>query len=336
VASSLLSQIKTSRFSGLFFGCPETQLGPLNSLDMGLVISSSKNTEEVQPIFENNFSLFNLSDHTKETLAASPPLVSPFGNTELSPMMQSLANQSIRNIQTNKTLLAFGTDKGRKFGYVLGEGIWRWRLFDYQTNGNHDAFNEFTQKTIQYLALKQNEDNFNVYYQAIFQETDQIEFNAELYNDSYELTNSPDVNIRILNDSLHEYTYQFDRKNDFYQLNAGVMKTGDYTFEALTQLGNQQFREKGNFSIIKNEIEIQNTSADFSVLYHLSKETGGQFHSYDNYGTLLDAIGQNKQITVQEHKLSFQNEWINLKLFFFIFLVLLGSEWFFRKYWGIY
>lgn len=335
-ASSLLALIKASRIPVLYLVGPNSLLEQLNSLDMGLKISSSKNTEEVQALFDNNFSLFTLSENTKETLATSPPLVAPFGNTELSPMMQSLANQSIRNIQTNKTLMAFGTNKGRKIGFILGEGLWRWRLHDYQANGNHEAFNEFIQKTIQYLALRENEDNFNVYYPALFQETDQIELTAELYNDSYELINSPDVSIRIQNDSLHEFNYQFDRNNDFYRLNAGILKPGDYTFEAFTQLGNQQFNEKGNFSIVKNDIEIQNTSADFSVLYHLSKETGGQFHIYNNYGTLLDAIGQNKQITVQHHQQTFQNEWINVKLLFFVLLVLLGIEWFFRKYWGIY
>jgi len=335
-ASSLLTQIKASRIPVLFLIGPNSLLEQMNSLDMGLKISTSKNTEEVQALFENNFSLFTLSESTKETLAASPPLVAPFGNTELSPMMQSLASQSIRNIQTSKTLMAFGTDKGRKFGFILGEGLWRWRLNDHQANGNHEAFNEFIQKTIQYLVLKQNEDNFNVYYPALFQETDQIELTAELYNDSYELTNSPDVSIKIQNDSLQEFNYQFDRTNDFYRLNAGNMKPGDYTFEASTQLGNQHFTEKGNFSIVKNDIEIQNTSADFGVLYHLSRETGGQFYIYDNYGTLLDAIGQNKQITVQQHQQTFQNEWINLKLLFFVLLVLLGIEWFFRKYWGIY
>jgi hypothetical protein len=336
VASSLITQIKTSRIPVLFLIGPNSLLEQINSLDLGIKISASNNTEEVQALFQNNFSLFTLSENTKETLSGSPPLVAPFGSTELSTMIQSLANQSIRNIQTNKTMIAFGTDKGRKFGFILGEGLWRWRLNDFQANGTHEAFNEFIQKIIQYLSLKQNEDNFNVYYPALFQETDQIELTAELYNDSYELTNTPDVSITIKNDSLHEFNYQFDRINDYYRLNAGNMIPGDYTFEAVTQLGNQHFIEKGNFSIVKNDIEIQNTSADFGVLYHISAETGGQFYNYDNYGTLLDAIGQNKQITVQQHQQTIQNEWINLKLLFFILLVLLGIEWFFRKYWGIY
>jgi len=335
-ASSLLSQIKASRVPVLFLIGPNSLLDQLNSLDVGLKISDSKNNEEVQALFETNFSLFVLSDETKKTLTMAPPLVAPFGSTELSPLLQNLAKQNIRNIPTNKTLMAFGSEKGRKFGFIVGEGLWRWRLNDYQSNGNHEAFDEFIQKTIQYLALKQNEDNFNVYYPALFQETDQIELTAELYNDSYELINEPDATIRIKNDSLREFSYQFDRTNDFYRLNAGNMEPGDYTFEAETQLGNQHFTEKGNFSIVKNDIEIQNTSADFGVLYQLSQQTCGQFYPFENYGTLLDAISQNKQIAVKQHQQIIQTEWINLKMLFFMLIALLSIEWFFRKYWGIY
>ena len=336
VASTLLTKLKENRIPVLFLIGPGTLLDQVNSLELGLKIIASKNTEEVQALFDNNFSLFVLSDETKKILGTSPPLISPFGNTELSPVLQNLALQSIRNIPTNKTLMAFGSNKGRKTGFILGEGLWRWRLYNYQISGNHDAFNELIQKLIQYLALKQNEDNFNVFHPALFQETDAVEFTAEIYNDSYELVNTPDVNIRIKNDSLREFTYQFDRLNDFYHLNAGNLKPGDYTYEAETILGNQHFTEKGSFSVVKNELEIQNTEAEFGVLYQLSENTGGKFFPFNDYGTLLDTIRANKQITVQQHQQSFQTEWINLKWLFFLLIIVMGAEWFFRKYWGIY
>ncbi len=335
-ASKLLARIKDSRIPVLFLVGPNSLLEQLNTLDLGLKISASKNTEEVQALVDKNFSLFMLSEGTKDLFETAPPLVAPFGNTELMPAIQNLAHQSIRNIPTNKTLMAFGTDKGRKIGFIVGEGIWRWRLHNYMANGNHDAFNELTQKMIQYLALRENEDNFNVYHPALYQETDDIELTAELYTDSYELINTPEVSITIKNDSLREFNYQFDRTSDFYRLNAGNLRPGDYSFEAKTQLGNQPFTEKGNFSIVKNDLEIQNTQADFSVLYQLSLQTGGQFYTFENYGTLLDDISQNKQIAVQQHQQIIQNEWINLKLLFFILLGLFSIEWFFRKYWGIY
>lgn len=232
--------------------------------------------------------------------------------------------------------MAFGLNKGRKTGFIVGEGIWRWRLYSYQANGTHEVFNELIQKIIQYLALRENEDNFNVYYPALFQETDNIEMTAELYNDSYELINTPEVSIRMVNDSLKEFNYQFDRSNDFYRLNAGTMRPGDYTFEATTQLGNQLFTEKGNFSILKNDIETQNSRADFSVLYQVAEQSGGKFSPFENYGTLLDEISRNKQISVKYYRQSIQTEWINLKMLFSLLVILLGAEWFLRKYWGIY
>lgn len=335
-ASKLLTKIRESRIPVLFLIGPNTLLEQLNALEMGLKISESKNIEEVQPIFDDNFSLFLLSSETKEMLAVAPPLISPFGNTDVLPSLQSLAYQSIKNIRTPKTIMAFGNDKGRKVGFILGEGIWRWRLFDFQSNNNHDAFNELIHKIVQYLSLKGNEDNFNVNCPALFQETDNIEFTAELYNDSYELVNTPDVNIRIKSDSLKELNYTFDRTEDYYRLNAGNLQPGDYTFEAETQLGSQHFTEKGSFSIVKNEVELQNNQADFGLLYQLAQQTGGQFAQIDNYGTLLDAIGNNKQITVQQHQQTLLTEWINLKTLFFLLVLLLGVEWFFRKYWGIY
>jgi len=335
-ASTLLNKINASRIPVLFLIGPNTLPDQLTSIESGLRITASPNAEEVQAIFDPNFSLFILSDESKKVLEESPPLVSPFGNTIISPMMQNLAFQNIRNIHTTKTLLAFGTDKGRKIGFVVGEGLWKWRLYNYQTAGNHEAFNELTHKMIQYLALKENEDNFNVYHPALYQETDAIEFTAELYNDSYELVNTPEVNFRILNDSLQELTYQFDRTEDFYRLNAGNLKPGDYTFQAETYLGNQHFTEKGSFSIVKNDLEIQNTQADFGLLYRLSEQTGGKYFPFDDYGTLLDTIMANKQITVQQHQQTFQTEWINLKSIFYLLILLFAAEWFFRKYWGIY
>ncbi|MFA5329081.1 MAG: hypothetical protein WC384_14905 [Prolixibacteraceae bacterium] len=335
-ASKLLTRIKGNRIPVLFLIGPNSLLEQLNSLDMGLTVAANKNTEEVQAKFADTFSLFQLSAGTKEIIGNSPPLLSPFGNTNKSPMMQNLAFQKIRNIETNKTLIALGTDKGRKTGFVNGEGLWRWRLYDFQENGNHDAFNELIQKSVQYLALRQNEDNFNVYYPALFQETDAIEFTAELFNDSYELVNTSDVRIRIKNDSLKEFSYLFDRTGDSYSLNAGNLAPGDYTFVAETNLGTQTYEEKGSFSVVKNDIEIQNNRADFGVLHQLSLQTGGEFSDFENYGTLLDKVRGKKKITVQQHSQTVQNEWINLKLLFFLLIVLLGTEWFFRKYWGIY
>ena len=79
VASQLLSRIKENRIPVLFLVGPETVLEQLSTLDMGLKIAPGKNTEEVQLLLENDFSLFVLSQAAKDMLATAPPLLAPFG-----------------------------------------------------------------------------------------------------------------------------------------------------------------------------------------------------------------------------------------------------------------
>jgi hypothetical protein len=254
----------------------------------------------------------------------------------LQPTIQPLAYQSVKGITTNKAALAFGTYKGRKTGFIVGEGLWRWRLADYQLNGNHEAFDELIQKMAQYLALRENEDNFNVYHPAIFQETDNVEFTAELYNDSYELVNSPEVEIVIKDSRQKEFKYVFEKTEDHYKLNAGSLAPDDYAFEAKVQLGDQGFSESGNFSVVKNEVEKQNTVADFNVLYQMAVQSGGQFFEANDCSKLVDEIKENNRIEVKIHRQNIQDEWINMKIMFVFLLILLSSEWFLRKYWGTY
>lgn len=335
-ASTLLRKVKDDRIPVLFLIGTTTLTEQLNALNMGINIASSQNSEAVQPVFNPEFTLFTLSDELKTVFSTSPPLIAPFGNTTLGSQFQNLAFQGIRTIATSKPMIALGTEKGRRTGFIVGEGIWRWRLSAYQETGQHDAFNELIQKSIQYLARKENEDNFNVYFQSVYQETDQPEFSAVLYNDSYEMVNTPDVTFLLTNDSLKEFNYQFDRVDDYYKLNAGNLNPGDYTFLAETMLGNQHFRETGKFTVLKNEIEIQNKKANYKLLYQLSQQTGGLFFTHENYGTLLDSLKADKQIAVQQFRQTSETELIDLKTFFIILVLLLSTEWFFRKYWGIY
>lgn len=335
-SNQLFSQLLASHVPLLFVAGPQSMLPQLNSIDVGLKFAVSNATEEVQLRFNTNFSLFALSDATRQTLESMPPLIAPFGNTELHPTIQALAYQSVKGITTGKTALAFGTYKGRKMGFVVGEGLWRWRLADFGMNGSNEAFDELVQKMVQYLALRENEDNFNVYHPAIFQETDNVEFTAELYNDSYELVNSPEVEIVVKDSKQREFRYVFEKTEDHYKLNAGSLAPDDYAFEAKVQLGNQVFSESGNFSVVKNDVEKQNTVADFSVLYQMAVQSGGQFFGANDRDRLVDEIRKNNRIEVKIHRQNIQDEWINLKIMFLLLLVLLSVEWFLRKYWGIY
>jgi hypothetical protein len=79
----------------------------------------------------------------------------------------------------------FSNDGRVKTAILTGEGIWRWRLEDFEKNENHDAVDELIGKSVQYLSAKDDKRKFRAYpAKNRFAENERITLNAELYNDS--------------------------------------------------------------------------------------------------------------------------------------------------------
>ena len=60
-----------------------------------------------------------------------------------------------------------------------------WKLFDFSTNGNNDAFDELFAKLTQYLVLLEDKSRFRLEYNKQFTEDDNIIFDAKLFNESF-------------------------------------------------------------------------------------------------------------------------------------------------------
>jgi hypothetical protein len=78
-----------------------------------------------------------LSDNTLTALSKFPPLHSFFGDYKTNPAIRSVFNQKINTIKTEFPLLGFIDDNGVKHGFLCGEGIWRWKLYDFLQNQNN-------------------------------------------------------------------------------------------------------------------------------------------------------------------------------------------------------
>jgi hypothetical protein len=332
----LTQELKESRIPVLFILGPQTNIPQFNNLNMNFGIKNQAGTEEATPRFAPAFTAFTVSENIGAMFEYAPPLVVPFGTTESSPLLQTLALQTIKGIATPNVLIGLGAISGRRIGYIAGEGIWRWRLQNYLREGNHEAFDELIRKIIQYLSLKENEDNFNVYYSATYPENNEIEITADLYNDSYEQVNDPEVNLTLKNDSSKEFTYTFDRISNYYKLNLGMLQPGDYRFTASTKLGEKSFEENGTFSVLALNTEMQNTTANLKVMNDLAAASGGTAFYKPDFRSVVAQIEDNKNIAPEKHVQTNFSEMINLKLVFAFLVLVFGAEWFLRKFWGIY
>ena len=52
----------------------------------------------------------------------------------------------------------------------MAEGLWKWKLFDYQKNESHDNFNELFQSISQYLTLNKDKRKLRLQYPKMIDE----------------------------------------------------------------------------------------------------------------------------------------------------------------------
>jgi hypothetical protein len=321
----------------LFMVGGKTFLPQLNALAHGSTVQPRAGTaEEAQAIINPAYANFTLSENFREVLEKFPPLMVPFANYQLDPEFNTLFFQKIKNIVTGKPLISTGIFKGKKIGFVFGEGIWRWRLNNYFQNQSHAQFNELLNQLIQYLALRENEDNFIVNYDLVYTETDPVIMTAEVYNDVFERISNEEVTIVLRNESGDELDFTFDVRNNGYFLNAGNLPVGTYTFQAEVTIGNQTFSETGNFAVTAVNLENIVTQANHGMLYQLSAQTGGAFFTQKEVAQAMEELKNSNSLKPVNYFQEMITELLNLRWLFFVVLLLLSVEWFLRKYWGIY
>jgi hypothetical protein len=189
---------------------------------------------------------------------------------------------------------------------------------------------------IQYLALRQNEDNFIIDFKPVYAETDDIILKAEVYNDAFERINTEEVKIKIQNSGNEELEFTFDVQGNDYFLNAGHLPMGDYTFSASVDIAGKTFSETGRFTIVPVNYENLDLRANHNLLYQLAFQSGGRFYNTNQSEQMITDLQNNNRLKATSYLQEMVNELINLKWLFFVVLLLLSVEWFLRKFWGLY
>lgn len=334
-ALRILNERRTPR---LFIAGMQTNYNALNQAQSLISAqSNAQQSDDVQGVLVPQFASFSLDPRIVEELPRFNPVISAFGNFGATPQAQVLLKKRIGKINTETPLLALGEINGVRTGVFLGEGIWKWRLFDYMQHQNHAIFDELFGKTIQYLSLKEDKRKFRVTLdKSIFNENEPIQFAAELYNDNYELTNDPDVTMSVRNSEGKEFTYTFNKIGKAYTLNAGILPVGNYTYRATTAFNGQQQLFEGKFSVRPIQLELFETQANHAVLRQLSNRFGGSTVAGANLNAVSELIKANQTVKPVIYSTNKTNPLINLKWIFALLAGLLAAEWFMRRYFGAY
>lgn len=279
-----------------------------------------------------DFTAFTLSDSSRRKISALPPLLAPFGSYSSPAAGSMLLKQRIGSVETGYPLLAFDDEDSRRIGVLTGEGLWRWQLAEFQTYGNHHALEELFSQGVQYLTANANRQRFTVYpAKNVFDEDENIILNAELYNDALELVNTPDVRINLKSNTGKNYGFLFSRSGKSYQLDAGALPTGEYTYSASTQNGSKQFNTNGQLSVRALNLESRQSAANHQLLRNIAKQSGGEMLLPGQINRLAGLIRKNENIKTVVYEDKRYSDLVDVKWIFALVLGLLSLEWFFRK-----
>ena len=336
-AQQLLADLALARIPVFYITGAQNRFTLFNELNTGIRIqTNSTRPNECEAILVNNFPLFNLSEQVINYSSKLPAVLAPFGNFQKSTAVTQLFTQKIGALKTDYPLWIFSRQGERKISIFVGEGLWKWRMHDFADHGNNEIFNELIGKTVQYLTVREEKSLFRVQSKSNFLENESILMEAEVYNQSYELINTPDVSIEIIDESGRKFPFIFSRVGQAYRLDAKQFPIGEFNYLAKVKVGDKLLTKKGSFSVSPLLVEMATTTANHQILYQLSKKHNGDLFSplaLDSLAQVLNSREDIKPVIYNTKKLI---AIINLPFVFFILILILSMEWFIRKRFGAY
>ena len=312
---------------------PKQELNLYSKLIPNINFNRRSFNNEVFPKINDNFLSFKISKGVEEMINLSPPILTSFGFYNSSPLINTITYQKYANTITESPLCFFDNYNSNKVGVFLGEGYWRWKINDFKINDSFENFNELINKVLQYLIIKEDKSKFRLYYDKESNENENIVFEAEVYDDNYNLNNDNDISLLLVNSNNEEYRYVFNKKKEKYYIDLGNLNPDSYKIFAKVEKRN--YEKKGIINIKPINVEFLNKIANHQILNDLSEISGGKSYSLTNLNLLINNLNEDKDNFVSTRFEDKLIQLIDYELILLILLLLISFEWFVRKYNGL-
>jgi hypothetical protein len=335
--TSQLNSIIKSKTPLLLIIGTQSNIQVINTLNLGLILTGFKGSfNESLPLINPSFSLFLYTESQKKFIESVPPLISPLAGYNIANSINVFAKQVIGSTTTDMPLILFNETVDNRIGIIAGEGIWKWRIFDYIKNASHSNFDELIAKMFQYLTAQSDKSRFRVDWNNFYAENENIEFNAILFNKSYEPITEPEVTLEIINEQKQKFDYTFSAGDQSYSLRIGTFPPGIYTFEAKADIAGELLVKRGSFVVTAVKLEDVNLKADHKLLNTIAKVSGGKSYYPQDFSSLAKDIKARQDVKAVSYSRKNFTDLIDYYPLMILLILLLGTEWFIRKYSGGY
>ncbi|MCB9241552.1 MAG: hypothetical protein H6608_10485 [Flavobacteriales bacterium] len=335
---NFLNTLKERSIPSLMILGTQTNIGMFNRMDAGIEIDGHRqNYNNSLARLNPQFGWFETSPELRSFLEKVPPLTTPFGTYKVPVTTGLLLSQRIGQVNTDMPLLYFRELNGKRSGVLSGEGIWRWRMTDFEFNESTDLVGELISKSVQYLSIKSDKRKFRLYTPSkSFDEHEVITFFADVYNESFEFTPDAEVRVQITDEQGTDFGYALTPSDGVYRLRVGSLPSGKYTYSGTASLNGKLEKASGTFTVRKIEVERQNLTANYDWMRTVANQSGGKHYNTDEVDQFITDLKSRNDIQSVSFSSFKLRDIIDQKWLFFLLLLMLTTEWFFRRWSGGY
>ena len=308
----------------------QTDWSFLNSVSKNyknLVVNQS---QDFSGNYNANFDLFQNEELNYSSL---PPLVGFYGDVTLNNSVSILLHQEISSVSTESPLFCFFENNKRREAVLFGEGIWKWRAQSFMNTQNFEKFDALIGKTVQYLASNNKRERLVLSIEDEFL-LGEAKLKAQYFDNNYVIDANEIISCKVIHQETKEnIELDFLYKNNGYELDLKHLKAGVYSYVIKTK--KNKLTKKGVFEILDFNIESQFINPDVTKLGQLATNSKTQLYYISKYKQLFEELRNNEKYKTTQRESTTQLPLVNWKYLLGILILVLGVEWFLRKYNGL-
>ncbi|MEG9326885.1 VWA domain-containing protein [Salinimicrobium catena] len=286
-------------------------------------------TEEFLPVFNPNFSLFQVEDIG---FSKMPPLLGSFGSLSSEDNNEILLFKEVQGVETTEPLLAISEDKEFKRAFLFGADIWKWRSASYLENGNFETFDSFFGKIVQFLSSGSRKERLTVNYENLYQGTEKLLISARYFDRNYVFDSEAKLNLRLKPESGEVREIPFLLRNNNYEVDLGNLPPGQYDFTV--KVAGEDLSRSGSFRLLSFDVEEQFSGANTENLKAVAAKKDQQLHFLDKPEVLKEQLLSSKTYLPVQKSRENNVPLIDWYYLLGIIILALSGEWFLRKYYG--
>ncbi|MBT8296225.1 MAG: hypothetical protein KJO51_07400 [Gramella sp.] len=329
--NGVIAEILEKKYNYLVITGTKTDWNYLNNLDLGFSKSVTNQTQEIFPVYNSTFSSFQFEDIG---FSDFPPLMDKYGSVAFNRnKFNVMLTQELQGVETGEPLMAV-TQSSPKFGFLLGENIWRWRAKSYLDHKSFQEFDDFVGKLIQNLASKNRKQRLTVEAENFYYANQSVIISAQYFDENYQFDSGENLKIKILNkDSREEFISDLVLKNNFYQFDGGDLKPGEYAYELF--IPGKNLSGSGNFEVIDYNSEQQFVSSNHAGMQYFAENNDARLYYPDQVDELIGSLLNDERFKPVQKSRQKTLPLVDWYYLLFILITFLAVEWFYRKYLGL-